>query len=77
MHRFPRLGGFPKFRVPFWGHHNKGFSILGSMLGYPHFGKLPLVAPLFFMSTLPVDPPCSGQLMAMLQTGRLAVWSEG
>ena len=27
------------FRVE--GPHNKGYSILGSMLGYPYFGNLP------------------------------------
>ena len=26
--------------VPFWGPHNKDYSILGSILGYPNFGKL-------------------------------------
>ena len=27
--------------VPFWGPHNKDYSTLGSMLGYPYFAKLP------------------------------------
>ena len=34
-------GGFPKIGVPFWGPHNKDYNILGSILGSPHFGKLP------------------------------------
>ena len=25
----------------FWGPHNKDYSISGSILGSPHFGKLP------------------------------------
>ena len=27
--------------VPFWGPNNKDYSILGSILGSPYFGKLP------------------------------------
>ena len=34
-------GGFLKLGVPFGGPHNKNYSILGSILGYPNFGKLP------------------------------------
>ena len=34
-------GGFPKLGVPFWGSQDKEYSILGSILGSPHFGKLP------------------------------------
>ena len=34
-------GGFPKLGAPFWGPNNKGYSILGSILGSPYFGKLP------------------------------------
>ena len=35
-------GGFPKLGVPFWRSlFNKDYSILGSILGYPNFGKLP------------------------------------
>ena len=34
--------GFPKLGVPFLGGpHNKDYSILGSILGSPYFGKLP------------------------------------
>ena len=33
--------GFPKLGVPYWGPHNKDYSILGSILGSPYFGKLP------------------------------------
>ena len=36
------FGGFPKFRVPFWGSGIKDHSILESTLGYPFPGKLPL-----------------------------------
>ena len=33
--------------VPFWGpNNNKDYSILGSILGSPHFGKLPYYDPL-------------------------------
>ena len=34
-------GGFPKLGVPFWGSNNKDYSIFGSILGSPNFGKLP------------------------------------
>ena len=34
-------GGFPKLGVPFGGPYKKDYSILGSILGYPNFGKLP------------------------------------
>ena len=34
-------GGFPKLGVPFWGPNNKDYSILGSILRSPYFGKLP------------------------------------
>ena len=33
-------GGFPKLGVPFGDPHNKDYSILGSTLGSPYFGKL-------------------------------------
>ena len=34
--------GFPNIMgTLFGGPHNKDFSILGSILGYPYFGKLP------------------------------------
>ena len=33
---------FPKIRGTFFGGpNNKDYSILGSILGYPYFGKLP------------------------------------
>ena len=35
------MGGFPNLGVPFWGPHNKDYNILGSILGFPYFGKLP------------------------------------
>ena len=34
-------GGFLKLGVPFWGPHNKDYSILGSILGSAYLGKLP------------------------------------
>ena len=37
------FGCFPKLGVPFWGSHNKGYSVWGSMLGSPYFGKLPFL----------------------------------
>ena len=48
LHRIPEgpHGGFPKLGVPFLGPHNKDYSILGSILGSPHFGKLPHIQPL-------------------------------
>ena len=36
-----RTGGFPKLGTPFRGPDNKGYSILGSILGSPYLGKLP------------------------------------
>ena len=33
--------GFPKLGVPVWGPHSKDYSILGSILGSPDFGKQP------------------------------------
>ena len=37
-----RNGGFPKLGgTLFGGPHNKDYSILGSILGSPYFGKLP------------------------------------
>ena len=38
---YHNLGGFPKLGVTFWGPNNKDYSIWGSMLGSPYFGKLP------------------------------------
>ena len=35
------MGGFPKLGVPFWVPNNEDYSILGSILGSPCFGKLP------------------------------------
>ena len=36
------MWGFPKIRGTFFGgSHNKDYSILGSILGSPYFGKLP------------------------------------
>ena len=35
------IRGFATLGVPFWGPHNKDYSIWGSILGYPCFGKLP------------------------------------
>ena len=35
-----RIRGFPKLGVPFWGPHNKDYSVLVSILEYPNFGKL-------------------------------------
>ena len=34
-------GGFPKLGVPFWGPHTKDYTIRGSILGFPYFGKVP------------------------------------
>ena len=37
-----RIWGFPKIRgTLFWGLNNKDYSISGSILGSPYFGKLP------------------------------------
>ena len=39
------IWGFPKIRgTLFGGPYNKGYSILGSILGSPYFGKLPYAA---------------------------------
>ena len=38
-----RLGGFPEVGAPFLlGPHSKEYSIFGSILGSPYFGKLPI-----------------------------------
>ena len=36
-------GGFPKLGYPFGGPHIKDYSMLGSTLGSPYFGKLPCI----------------------------------
>ena len=36
-----RVQGFPKVGYHFGGLYNKDYSILGSILGSPYFGKLP------------------------------------
>ena len=38
----PLIRGFLKLRVPFGGPNSKDYSILGSILGSPYFGKLPI-----------------------------------
>ena len=41
-----RVLGFPKIRGTFFGGpHDKDYSILGSILGSPCFGKLPCTLP--------------------------------
>ena len=37
------VGGFLKLGVLFWGLYNEGYSIFGSILGYPNFEKLAIV----------------------------------
>ena len=42
MHLGPTtFEGFQKLGVFFGGPYNEDYSILGSVLGYPNFGKLP------------------------------------
>ena len=41
VHGVWQFEGFPKLGVPFRGPKNKDYSILGSILGSPYFGKLP------------------------------------
>ena len=36
--------GFAKLGVPYWGPYNKDYSRLGSILGSPHFVKLPNIS---------------------------------
>ena len=44
------IWGFTKIRGTFLGgHNNKGYSILGSILGSPYFGKLPYDNPSFYL----------------------------
>ena len=38
------LEGFPKLGLPFWGSHNKDYSIFGCILGSSYSGKIPLPA---------------------------------
>ena len=49
-------GGFLKLRVPFWGIHNKDYSILGTILGSPCLGKLPNGSLFIFHSSNPNCP---------------------
>ena len=37
----PYIRGSPKIRGTLWGSHNTDYTVLGSILGSPHFGKLP------------------------------------
>ena len=44
------IWGFPKIMgTLFWGPHNKGCSILGSIMGSPYFGKVPFCGGRRFM----------------------------
>ena len=46
------IRGFPKIRgYHFGSSHNKDYSILGSILGSPYFGKLPLLVTLLARAT--------------------------
>ena len=38
---FSIVGGFPKLGVAFVGPYSMECSMLGSTLGFPHFGRLP------------------------------------
>ena len=40
-HRQVNMGGFLKLGYHFGGPHDKDYSILGSILGFSYFGKLP------------------------------------
>ena len=51
--------GFPRLGVPFRGPNNKDYSILGSILGSPHFGKLPDLKCLAGSSLDDYGTPCS------------------
>ena len=35
------MGGSPKYGYLSGGLHNKDYSVLGSILGFPHIGKVP------------------------------------
>ena len=64
--------GFLKFEVPFWGgSHNKDYSISGSILGSPCFGKLPntVVGLGFRVQGLTRDPGIKGQGPIFLALG--------
>ena len=76
-----RVGGFPNLRVPFWGPHSKGYSILGSILGSHFLGKPPvheskrrpeqdsaLFSPRLEMACLRWAPPCRDYV------GRRGTW---
>ena len=56
--------------LPYWGSHNKDYSILGSILGSPYFGKLPYNPyitqfPFHFPFSFPFDSPLLGPLHTM------------
>ena len=38
-------GGLPKSGILFWGPMNQDYNISETILGYPHFGKLPCRSP--------------------------------
>ena len=65
MKRLPPFEGFPKLGVPFWGSQYKDYSLLGAILGSPHFGKLP-----FFENTLlSMEPGGHWEERPVLQAG--------
>ena len=41
VHGKPKMEVSQNLEVPFWGLYSKDYSILGSILGSPYFGKLP------------------------------------
>ena len=58
-----KYGRFPIIRGTFFGvPHNKDYSIMGSILGSPHLGKLPYIA------STAIQPP---KLLRLQVRGRL------
>ena len=50
------FGGIPKLGVPFWGSSYKDYSILGSILGSPYLGKLPVETQAYSFFNIVADP---------------------
>ena len=48
------MGGFQNYGYLVGGPYNKDYSILGSILGYPNFGKLPYSPPKLDRRWLPI-----------------------
>ena len=68
------IWNFPKIKGTFWGGpYNKGYSILGSILGSPYFGKPPYTLGL----SGPTLRGSQARRLAFLVGGGAGVWVSG